>query len=62
MDFTSNEWNEILQLANSCPYIDGPAVFDARTLANFVDIDLQFDDNHACNNISGLRMKRNLTV
>jgi hypothetical protein len=54
-DFNLLEWSTILQIANSCPYIDGPAVFDARALANFIDLNLSFDDDVICNASSTFR-------
>lgn len=49
-DSINEEEIELIQtLAYSCPYINGSAVFKARTLLSFWDIAAQYDDMKICN-------------
>ncbi|MBK7968874.1 MAG: T9SS type A sorting domain-containing protein [Bacteroidetes bacterium] len=43
-----NHYNELLQLANLCPYSGGKAVFRARNLIWKLDEALSFDDEAVC--------------
>jgi hypothetical protein len=45
-----------MSIANSCPYIKGPTVFQARSLANYLNSELFFDDVQLCNNLSSYRI------
>ncbi len=55
-EFTISQINSIMSIANSCPYIKGPAVFQARSLANYLNGELFFDDVQLCNNLSSYRI------
>ena len=57
-EFNETQTESIMEIANSCPYINGPAVYQARSLANFIDGELSFDDYVICSNNPALR-KRN---
>ncbi len=59
--FTEVQTETILEIANSCPFVNGPAVHQARSLANFLDAELEFDDYDLCGNTPQLR-KRNLSA
>ena len=57
-EFNNGQTKSIMEIANSCPFINGPAVFQARSLANFIDGELLFEDYDICSNNPALR-KRN---
>ncbi len=55
-EFTTSQINSIMSIANSCPYIKGTAVFQARSLANYLNGELFFDDVQLCSNLSSYRI------
>ena len=55
--YNEEEWEEILRLANSCPYIEGTAVYTARVLAAIYDEGSLFNDLELCNNAGFYRLK-----
>ncbi|MFN8308671.1 MAG: PKD domain-containing protein [Chitinophagales bacterium] len=50
LDFSDQDADEIFAMANSCPYINGPAVYMARSLYALYDPLYSFDDLDACAN------------
>ena len=57
-EFSEFQIESILEISSKCPFVYGPAVHQARSLANFLNPELEFDDFELCNNSPQLK-KRN---
>lgn len=53
LKFTSSEKDELMNIANQCPFIGGMAVFSARSLLAVSNDTLAFDDEELCQELEG---------
>lgn len=60
--YSDEEWDEIIRLAYSCPYIEGPAVYTARAIAAIYGADDLIDDLELCNHDGYYKMQQNTTI
>jgi hypothetical protein len=57
--YNEEDWDEIIRLANSCPYIEGTAVYAARSIAAVSGAVDMIDDLELCNSNGYYRTRQN---